>query len=180
MADHVGAYIVGIEHGDMAATVAAEIDKTFSNSMAETLTETEKAFNLSFIAMADSIIMIVRLVSLVVIIIIIAVAANTMSMTTRERIGEYAILKTLGFGGWRIAGLIFGESLVISHVGAVFGIVAYLPCGSGLPSVSRQHFSRLRRFEPDRRLRYDRGLIIGILAAIVPPGIRFRYGLPTV
>ncbi|KXK29438.1 MAG: ABC transporter permease component [Candidatus Brocadia sinica] len=39
-------------------------------------------------------------------------------MTARERIGEYAILKTLGFGGWYIAALIFGESLFITVVAA--------------------------------------------------------------
>ena len=43
-----------------------------------------------------------------------AVMANTMAMTARERIGEYAIMKTLGFGEWHIAGLIFGESLIIA------------------------------------------------------------------
>ena len=46
---------------------------------------------------------------IVVIIIIIAVVANTMSMTYRERIGEYAIFKTLGYRGWRIAGMILGD-----------------------------------------------------------------------
>jgi putative ABC transport system permease protein len=168
MADHTGAYIVGIEQGDMAAGIATEIDRTFANSVAETLTETEKAFNLSFIAMAGSIIMIVRLVSLVVIIIIVAVAANTMCMTTRERIGEYAVFKTLGFGGWRIAGLIFGESMVISMSGAIAGILTTFPAAQLF-----RHF--LGAFFPtfvvsDQTIVYDTvaGVIIGMLAAIVP------------
>ena len=80
------------------ADVAAAIDETFKNSRAETLTESEKAFTLHMLAMIDAIIVVIRLVAFVVIIIIIAVAANTMSMTTRERIGEFSIFKTLGFG----------------------------------------------------------------------------------
>ena len=47
--------------------------------------------------MSGAIITAIQLVSMVVIVIILAVVANTMAMTTRERIGEYAVLKTLGF-----------------------------------------------------------------------------------
>jgi putative ABC transport system permease protein len=168
MADHVGAYVVGIERGDMAAPVAAEIDKTFSNSMAETLTETERAFNLSFIAMADSIITIVRLVSLVVIVIIIAVAANTMAMTSRERVGEYAVLKTLGFGGWRIGGLIFGESLVISSLGSAIGVVLTFPAAYAFRQFLGSIFPAF--VVSNQTVGYDMiaGSIVGILAAIVP------------
>lgn len=68
--------------------------------------------------MSEAIVIAIQLVSFVVIIIIMAVMANTMAMTARERIGEYAILKTLGFGGWYIAALIFGESLFITVVAA--------------------------------------------------------------
>jgi putative ABC transport system permease protein len=168
MADHVGAYIVGIDRGDAAADVAAEIDRTFSNSMAETLTETEKAFNLSFISMADSIIMIVRLVSLIVIIIIIAVAANTMSMTTRERIGEFSVLKTLGFGAWRIAALIFGESLVISMTGCLFGITLTFPAASTFRYYLGSFFPAF--VVTNQTVYFDvvAGLLVGLLAAIIP------------
>jgi putative ABC transport system permease protein len=168
MADHVGAYVVGIEQGDMAASVAADIDKLFANSMAETLTETEKAFNLNFIAMAGSIITIVRLVSLIVIVIIIAVAANTMSMTARERTGEYAVLKTLGFGGWRIGGLILGESLVISIAGAVIGALATFPAAQMFRYFLGSIFPAF--VVSGQTIIYDAiaGLIVGTSAAVVP------------
>jgi len=32
-----------------------------------------------------------------------------MAMTARERIAEYATLKTLGFGAWHIAGVVFAS-----------------------------------------------------------------------
>ena len=126
-ADQVGFYFIGIKRPERAAEISAAIDKTFRNSLAETLTETEKAFPLGFIAMSDAIITAIQLVSFVVIIIILAVVANTMTMSARERTGEYAIFKTLGFGGWYIAALIFGESMVITMIGCAAGIAATFP-----------------------------------------------------
>jgi putative ABC transport system permease protein len=126
-ADQVGFYMVGVSRPDLATDVSASIDGMFRNSYAETLTETEKAFNLGFIAMTDAILMVIQVVSLLIIIIIMAVVANTMAMTTRERIRDYAIMKTLGFGGGVIAALIFGESLVITLVGCGVGILLTFP-----------------------------------------------------
>ena len=48
-------------------------------------------------------------------------------MTTRERIGEYATLKSLGFGPRHIAILVFGESAVISLSGYILGIALTYP-----------------------------------------------------
>jgi putative ABC transport system permease protein len=126
-ADQVGFYMIGVTHPDLASDVAVSIDSLFKNSLAETLTETEKAFALTFVSMTEAIVTAIKVVSFVVIIIILAVLANTMIMTTRERIGEYAVLKTLGFGGWHIAAMIFGESLVITTLGCALGIAATFP-----------------------------------------------------
>ena len=89
----------------------------FKNSLAETLTETEKAFQLSFVAMTETILLAIQAVSFVVIVIIMAVMANTMAMTARERGSEYATLKALGFSGGFVARLILAESLGIALVG---------------------------------------------------------------
>lgn len=126
-ADQVGWYMVEIENPNLAADVSVRIDRMFKNSLAETLTETEKAFNLSFISMSEAIILVIQFVSYVIILIIMAVVANTMAMTARERIGEYAVFKTLGFGGFHVAGLIFGESLFITLFGAFIGILITFP-----------------------------------------------------
>ena len=133
-ADQVGFYMIEVQRPDLAARVAQDIDKMFKNSLAETLTETEKAFQLSFIAMTEAIVIAIQLVSFVVILIIMAVAANTMAMTARERIGEYAIFKTLGFGGWDIAFLIFGESIILSMTGCAIGIALTYPAAQWFKS----------------------------------------------
>ncbi|HMJ50332.1 MAG TPA: ABC transporter permease, partial [Burkholderiales bacterium] len=96
-ANYVGLYIVGLSHPEHAAQVSREIDDTFKNSLAETLTETEKAFQLSFVEMTEAILIAIQIVSIVIIAIIMAVMANTMAMTARERATEYATIKALGF-----------------------------------------------------------------------------------
>jgi putative ABC transport system permease protein len=83
-ADQVGWYMVEINDPGIAAEVSLRIDKMFKNSLAETLTETEKAFQLSFISMTEAIVIAIRLVSFVIIFIIMAVVANTMAMTARD------------------------------------------------------------------------------------------------
>ena len=67
------------------------------------------------------------MVSFVIIFIIMAVVANTMAMTTRERAGDYAILKTLGFGAKDITLLIFGEALVLTMTGTLIGAALTFP-----------------------------------------------------
>jgi putative ABC transport system permease protein len=126
-ADQAGFYMIGVTNPDMSSDVAVRIDKAFKNSLAETLTETEKSFQLSFISMTEAIVIAIQLVSFVIIFIIMAVVANTMAMTARERIGEYAVFKTLGFRGFHISGLIFGESVFVTMLGAVLGIFLTFP-----------------------------------------------------
>jgi putative ABC transport system permease protein len=81
--------------------------------------------------MSDAIVVAIRLVSFVVILIIMAVMANTMAMSARERLSEYATLKALGFGPGFLAALVFGESLLIALAGGATGIALLYPAASG-------------------------------------------------
>lgn len=179
--DLVGWYMVGVTRPDRATEVALAIDGLFKNSIAETLTETEKAFQLSFIAMSETILMAIELVSFVVIIIIIAVVANTMSMTYRERIGEYAIFKTLGYRGWRIAGMILGESMVITLIGTCCGIVLTFPVAGMVGKMLSNYFPVFNVAEEAIYMDLAASMVIGLLAAIVPTyraiNIRIADGL---
>ena len=158
-ADQVGWYMVEINNPDIAADVSLRIDKMFKNSLAETLTETEKAFQLSFISMTEAIVIAIKLVSFVIIFIIMAVVANTMAMTARERIGEYAIFKTLGFGAFHISGLVFAESLTITMIGASLGIFLTFP-------VARIFGKELSQYFPIFNVEH-KTIIMDIVAAFV-------------
>ncbi len=166
--DQVGYYMIGVAHPEVAGDVAVAIDQIFKNSLAETLTETEKAFQQGFVAMSGAIVMAIQIVSFVVIFIIMAVVANTMAMTTRERIGEYAILKTLGFGGGHITALIFGESLVITIIGCLLGVAATFP---GTKIISKElgtYFPVFNIGGETILLNFVAALTIAFVAAIIP------------
>jgi len=126
-ANHAGIFVIEVAHADAAPAVAGAVDALFKNSLAETRTETERAFQMGFVTMSEAILMAIRLVSLVIICIIMAVVANTMIMSVRERLHEFAVLKTLGYGGFHLALLILGESLVICAAGGALGIAGTFP-----------------------------------------------------
>jgi putative ABC transport system permease protein len=167
-ADQVGYYMIEVANPDFVADVSQKIDRMFQNSLAETLTETEKAFQLGFVSMSEAIITALRLVSLVVIVIILAVVANTINMTARERIGEYAIFKTLGFGGWRIAVMLFGESLVITMMGCAAGIIMTFPAAQAFARALGNYFPHFNVTLLTVYLDVALSFLVGILAAIFP------------
>jgi putative ABC transport system permease protein len=167
-ADKVGWYMIEITDPDLAADVSLKIDNTFKNSLAETLTETEKAFMLSFIAMTEAIVIAIKLVSFVIIFIIMVVVANTMAMTARERIGEYAIFKTLGFGGLHITGLIFGESLLITLTGAALGIALTFPAAHIFGKTLSTYFPVFNVTHDTVYMDIGVSLLVAFVAAVFP------------
>jgi len=104
----------------------------------------------------------------VVIFIIMAVMANTMAMTTRERIGEYAVLKTLGFGGRHLIGLILGESVVITLIGCLVGIALTFPVAQAFSQALQNYFPRFNVKKETLLLDLFVALLVATVAAIVP------------
>jgi putative ABC transport system permease protein len=101
--------------------IAERVDAMFKNSDAETKTETERAFQLGFVAMLGNIKTLIGTISSVVVFTILLVTANTMAMSIRERAREIAILKTLGFTRRRLLGLLVAESAGIALAGGLLG-----------------------------------------------------------
>ncbi|WP_243362147.1 ABC transporter permease [Fundidesulfovibrio terrae] len=167
-AGQVGFYLVGIADPDKAAEISKAVDAQFANSLAETLTETEKAFQMSFVSMSEAIILAIRLVSFVVVLIILAVAANTMAMSARERTGEYAVLKTLGFRAPTVALLIAGESLVLSLTGAGLGLALIIPCAKAFGTFMTDFFPVFA--VSDQTILYGllAGVAVGVLSGVYP------------
>src|SRR5437773_1733479 len=167
-ADQTGVFVVQLKDPQQASEVSSAIDATFKNSLAETLTETEKAFQLSFVAMTEAILLAIQAVSFVVIVIIMAVMANTMAMTARERGAEYATLKALGFGGGFVALLIFGESLLIALTGGVVGVLLTFPVANGFREALGTFFPIFYVSEETLAMQLVAALIVGVVAAVFP------------
>ena len=168
-AGRVGWYIVDIKNPEDRARISVAIDALFANSPAETKTQTEKEFQQSFVSMSSAILTAINLVSIVIIGIILLVLSNTMIMTARERFREYAVLKTLGFSGTHLVGLIGGESLLIACSGAAIGVAITFPVSEfveqGLPAGWFPVFN----VEPITLvLAVASALVAGVVAGVVP------------
>lgn len=167
-ADKVGVFVVYLKNPGDAAAVSAAIDSTFKNSLAETRTETQKAFQLGFVAMVDTILVAIQTVAYVVVLIIMAVMANTMAMTARERTKEYATLKALGFRDNFVFLLIVGESLAISLMGGLAGIVLTFPLASGFFHATGRLFAVFEVTPATVALQFAAAVLIGLCAAAAP------------
>lgn len=167
-ADQVGFYMIGMANTDRSAGIAATIDNMFKNSFAETLTETEKAFQMGFVSLSEAILTVIRLVSLIIIVIIMAVVANTMAMSARERMGEYAVFKTLGYGGFYLTGLILGESLMITALGGAVGIALTFPAAHAFGKAVGDWFPVFNVERETIFLDIAAAGVVGVVAAIFP------------
>ncbi len=171
-ADLVGWFMVKIANNANPAQISEAVDANFKNSYAETKTETERAFQQSFVSMSGTILTALQVVSIVVVFIILLVLANTMAMTARERIAEYAVMKTLGFRPFHIVGLIAGESLFIATGGFVFGYLLLVGLIKGLEPVITEYVSGFFPvFElKDSTVTYAflAALLTGIASAVFP------------
>jgi putative ABC transport system permease protein len=118
-----GWFILELDRPDRAAEIASTIDAQFKNSNAPTKTETEKAFSAGFVTMWGNVGFLVRALGTAVFFAILFVAANTMMMAVRERIGEIAVLKTVGFQNRTVFGLVMAESILITLLGGGLGLL---------------------------------------------------------
>lgn len=163
-----GVFIVELNEPWRAAEVSLQIDALFKNSAYETVTETEKAFQLGFVAMTEAIVIAIQIVSYVVILIIMAVMANTMAMTARERTSEYATLKALGFSPLFVALLITGESVLLALLGGVAGLLLTFPASAIFGETLGTYFPVFEVSQWTTVMQVVLALAVGLIAALFP------------
>ena len=166
--DNIGAFVVGIDNPQNAALISRRIDAEFANSLAETLTETEAAFQLSFVSMSEAILVAIQAVSFIIIVIIMAVMANTMTMTARERLAEYATLKALGFTPAFVVKLLFGESLLIAWMGGLLGVVITFPAVAAIANVLGSFLPVFEVAPSTVLMQLSAATVVGVVAAAWP------------
>lgn len=168
-AGEVGWYIVKIADPAEAAAVSDRIDDLFKNSRAETKSETERSFQLGFLAAASAIITSMNFISFVIIGIIMLVLGNTMIMSARERVREYAVFKTLGFSRGHLVGLIAGESLLISFAGGGAGLALTFPFVSLFEQAMPKGWFPVFNLEPVTViLAGTSAIMVGVAASLFP------------
>jgi putative ABC transport system permease protein len=179
MVDVVSNYVVRVGSLADVEPVTQAIDERFRNSPQQTKTETEAAFEMSFLSFLGNVKAFLLIISSAVTFTILLVSGNTMAMSVRERIREVGVLKTLGFNRGRILGIILGESVTLSLVGGVLGLLL----AAGLCAVARQGPSLITDVT---RLRLNGPIIavclvvaagIGILSSLWPAAAAARKSI---
>lgn len=170
--DMVGAFLIQANTAEDVPRIAAAIDDGFSTSPFPTRTESEKAFELSFISFMGNLRLFIMAICGAVTFTILLVSGNTISMSVRERIREVGILKTLGFTPGAILGIVLGEAAVISLIGGAIGcllaaglcsIVSRSPGGDFMPALRT-----LAITPPVGLLCLAAALMIGLISSFVP------------
>jgi len=119
----VGIIWVRATDANRVNSIMRQIDEMSRNSEYETACETEKSFLSNFFGSLQGFVTIILIVTGLVALCIVFIAANTASMGVRERAGELAVLKAIGFGRRVIFGTLLAEAMALSAVAGGAGVV---------------------------------------------------------
>jgi putative ABC transport system permease protein len=118
-----GFFFTRVDSPENMPRAAHAIDDMFHGTPVPTKSESEQAFKLDFIASLGSVKVFILSICGAVVFTTLLVCANTMAMSIRERTREVAVLRTLGFTRENILKLLLSESIAISLIGGVVGVL---------------------------------------------------------
>jgi putative ABC transport system permease protein len=153
--------------------VSKAIDEMFANSPYPTRSESEKEFGRSFLMFFGNIKLFLAAICAAVTFTILLVSANTIAMAVRERTREMAILRTLGYTPTEILQLVLGESIFITLLGGVIGIVMGYVLGLGLFKVAAGFGFQGLKWQ-SATIVLSMAILIGLIAAMVPALVAAR------
>ena len=165
----IGWYIERLSDPARADEVAKTIDAISANSDHETKTQTENAFNRSFVGQFADIGLIVTAIMSAVFFTLILLTGNTMAQAVRERIPELAVLKTIGFSNRGVLALVLAESVLLIVVGGLIGIgiaAVIVPTMSGSAGGLLPTGVRWNTWAVGAGLMLAIGLVVGWLPAL--------------
>ena len=167
--DTAGFYFIRVDAPASVARAARAIDDMFHNLAEPTKSESEKAFQLDFIAGLGNVKAFILGICGAVVFTILIVSANTMAMSIRERTREVAVLRTLGFTRQQILSLYLGESVTLALIGGLAGVVvaaALMLFVSRLPGVPVP--ASMKVTWPIAVLALATSAVVGLFSAVLP------------
>lgn len=114
---------VRVNDPDLLDSVSRKIDAIFSSNSTPTNTKPEKAFFANTAKELIELIGFSRWLGLASILAVIGLVANTILLTIRGKISEYAVLQTIGFNRKMIGWMILSEGMLLSFLGGIVGVV---------------------------------------------------------
>jgi putative ABC transport system permease protein len=150
--------------------LAKQIDQQFHAGPVGTTTRTKGMFQADTLADLAELIGFVHWLGYACVGLVLSLVATTTVMAVQDRIKEHAVLQTLGLRPLRVFGLVLTESLVLSTLGGVIGVLGsvLLLSMSGM-SIAAEGVTIA--FEPSLTLAIQGvvvAVIVGILAGIAP------------
>jgi len=169
----VGWIVSRVDDPGHSADIGVQIDKMFDDRDVQTLSQDERSFNQSFLAMFSQVLQAMNIISLIILVIIGLLLGNTISMGVRERTGEYGVLRAIGFKPGHVVLWVVGESVLLGVLGGIAGVaISALFINGGL---SRFIEENMGGFFPYFRLEGSNMLLglavsaaLGALAAAIP------------
>lgn len=122
--DRVYQFDVLIANPRDISRVSHAIDEIFADASPQTLTFSEQQLTLSGLREFGDVGRIIIYIGAAVFFSMLLITGNTMANSVRERLGEFAMMRTLGFSGGRLARLVLVEALVMTCAGAAIGMLA--------------------------------------------------------
>ncbi len=113
-------WVLARSRGDVDR-VTASLGREFENAPVPARAMTERQWQLQFMEMLGNVQALLGSVGLATGFALLLITANSLAMSARERRGETAVLRVLGFRRRAIAGFLLGEALVYGLAGALLG-----------------------------------------------------------
>lgn len=158
---------------DDVSPMTAEIERRFDNAPYPIRAMTEKQWQLMFMQMLGNVKVLIGSIGLATAFALVLITSNTLAMGARERRGETAVLRVLGFGRGAVLGLLLGEAALYGLIGACVGMalvrVFALLMGTAMNKTQLQGLGEL--LKPD--LASDLtvlsiGIALAVLSGVVP------------
>ncbi|MGO9602396.1 MAG: ABC transporter permease [Candidatus Binataceae bacterium] len=182
--NRAGFLLVRVDRAENMGLVAGEIDENFHNSEAETETMTESDSIANVVTAIGSIRAIIYSLCMVVLLTVLLIAANSMAMMVRDRIGEVAVMRALGFTHSHVGILLFTEAALIGLSGALVGAgLAWWYFGHGIRLGAITGMLGYMQVRPETAIAAVAAAVaVSIIAAAapvigamrVPPALAFR------
>jgi putative ABC transport system permease protein len=125
--DRVGWIVSRIDEPGHVADEGVVLDRLFEDRDTPTLSQDERSFQASFLAMFSAVLTAMDWISVILLLIVALILGNTIAMAVRERTSEYGVLRAIGFLPKHVAVWIVGESLVTGILGGLVGVALAWP-----------------------------------------------------
>ena len=118
-----------------ADDTAMAIDARFANSAIPTDSISERSMRSNGATAAVNVATVTRRVALVGLFMILLLTGHGMAQSVRERLSEFAVLKTIGYSTAGVVALVFAEALVPALVGAGIGLALAAALSKHIPAL---------------------------------------------